>query len=586
VNLDSNTAIIVFQNGTELKSARYDASRDEFRRNNQTIASVTDSIYSIATDGTNVWVLGQNGTTGTHMYHNPVANTGINEVSTIDSDIGGAIADTQDTELDMVCLTADDCKIVYVDDLDTSSPDVIFVDCNDENCSSPTTSTIGTNVGSATVAPGPQMYCVAADNCKVVFGTGLGANNPDVVMVDCGNAACNSGNTTGTIVTDFGSGGSVPAPAIYCISDTDCKVTYFDDDDNDIFFADCSNASCSTRDALTAVILDINTTAAATVRSSIWCNSSTDCQVVFHDGVNGDLTVRDCSNSSCSTANATTDIDTNVGGTTTVVPNAIDCTPGATDCKIIYSDAADTAFYFVDCNAAGCTSSTITTIDDSAGNILTHGVDLDCISSTDCKGVYVGDTSSPEDQYFFDCDSTACTSGSVVDLDNPPTRAAVSCPATDNCKLVYYDQFVSSTNVPVNFADCTNEDCMPEWESITAPWTSETNVLSVSLTYDSTNTDLIANIIKDSSEQAYYKTSDATTISWSSESPYEFTAGDLDNLSSPEIAAGTARMGVLLRQGANIEFDLLSCASCGPTNEQLMRHGNWFNGGAEQSFTF
>lgn len=590
VGLDSTTAMMVFTDGSNLKSAYYDASRDEWRRNNQTIAAITDSTYSVATDGTNVWVLTQNGTTASRLYHYPVSSTGVVEAATIDSHAGSTAADAQDSELDMWCPPSDaaDCKIVYVDDLETASPDVIFIDCDNENCSSSTSTVIGTNVGSATVSPGPQMFCVAVNNCKVVFGTGLGANNPDVVMVDCGNAQCNSGNTTGTITTDFGGTSSVPSPAIYCLSDTDCQVTYFDDDDNDIFLADCSNASCSTRNSLTAVILDINTTASATVKSSIWCPSSGDCQIVYHDGVQGDLTIRDCSNISCSTANATTDIDANVGGTTTVVPNAIDCTSGATDCKILYSDAADTAVYFVDCSAAGCASFSTTTLDDTAGNITKQGVDLDCSNgASDCKGIFVGDTTSPEDQYFFDCDNADCSSGSAFDLDNPPTRAAVSCPSSANCKLVYYDALVGGTDVPVVFADCTNENCIPDWESLTAPWPSgETNVTSVSLTYNSSNNSLIANIIKDASEQAYYKISDASTISWGSETAYEFTAGDLDNISSPETAAGTSVMGVLLRQGSNVEFDLLAATSTGPTNDQLLHHGGWFSGGVEQPFTF
>ena len=214
---------------------------------------------------------------------------------------------------------------------------------------------------------------------------------------------------------------------------------------------------------------------------------------------------------------------------------------------------------------------------------------MDCISASDCKGVYVGNTTGgSESSYFFDCDSVACTSGSVADLDNPPTRTALSCPTSADCKLVYYDLFVSATDSPVNFADCTNEDCLPDWESLTAPWTSETSVASVSLTYDSNNTELIANIVKDATnQQAYYNVYNLGTTSWGGSTAYDgFTAGAMDNMSSPETAAGTAQMGVLVRLGVNMEFDLFATTTTGPTLDQVMRHGNWFSSGSEQAFTF
>lgn len=581
INLDATSAFIIFQNGTDLKSAKYDATRDEFRRNNQTIASVTDSTYSVATDGTNVWVLTQNGTTGTRLYHNPQSGTSLTE-TLIDADTG-ASGDEQATELDIDCPTATNCKLVYVDALDSAGPDLVFVDCDDATCSTKGgTTVIDSDTGSSTNAPSPAIFCLTSANCKIAHGDLLGGNSPDMSLIDCNDETC-SAPSQGDINADLGGNTSKPNTSLYCSGDTDCKVIFFEDDTDDLWFADCSNANCSTRDALTAFALNVNTTN-SNAKNSIYCPSSTDCKVVYHNAAAGTLIFRDCDNSGCSTGTDTT-IDSAVGTTAVNVPNAIDCSAGATDCKVVYADGNTNDFFFVDCDDATCSTRTTTKIDDTAGGLVSFGVDLNCPTATNCKGVYVGNTSSPEDQYFFDCDDATCTSGSVADLDNPPTRSSLDCPTSDDCKLLYYDA-LESGQPPVYFADCANEKCLPAWESLTAPWTSETNVLSVSLTYDSTNSDLIANIIKDASEQAYYKISDATTISWGSETAYEFTAGDLDNISSPETAAGTGLMGVLLRQGTNIEFDLLSCAGCGPTNDQLMRHGKWFSEGVEQPFTF
>lgn len=612
VGLSSTTALMVYQDGTNLLSSFYDASRNEWRRNKTLVSAVTDTTYSIATDATNVWLLTQNSTTATRLFHYPKASTGPIETATaIDADIGGAAADTQDSTIDMDCISATDCKIVYTDLLDNAAPVLMFVDCDNADCSSNTATNIDGDVGTATQGGSPRITCPATGNCKIVYYDGLGSSAaPDAVFVDCGDATCSgtagtctSGTRTCTIVdSDLGAADTAFRGDVFCPSDvsndTDCKFIFFNsvDEINDaLWFADCSNANCSTRDALTSIVIDINDDAAFAITDmSLYCNASADCQVLFHDAVNGDLTLRDCSNSSCSTANATTDIDADVGANaasvqSVSVPNAIDCSAGATDCKIVYADGSQNEVNFVDCAAAGCTSSTITKLDDSAGGIMNHSVSLYCVSATDCKGTFVGHTAGgSEDMYFFDCDSATCDSGSVVDLADPPFMSAVDCiGGSTDCKIVYYDIFVSATDVPVKFADCSTEDCLYEWESQTAPWTSETNVLSVSLTYDSTNTDLIANIIKDASEQAYYSIADnVTTPSWATAVAYEFTAGDLDNLSSPETAAGTAQMGVLLRQGTNIEFDLLAATPTGPTMDQVMRHGKWFDGGVEQPFTF
>jgi len=608
INYQPNIALMVYQDGSNLRMSLYDASRDEWRRNNTLIAAVSDTTYSLASNGEYLWILSQNSTTDTRLYRYPQSATGFTETSTaVDTDIGGATADTVQSPIDMDCISATDCKIVYIDALDTAAPILMFVDCDDATCSTKTSTNIDSDTGSALYAGSPRLFCPSATNCKIVYGDTLAGAAPDAVFVDCGDATCSgtagtctSGTRTCTIVdTDLGAADTQFRGDVFCPSDvsndTDCKFIFFNsvDETNDaIWFADCSNAACSTRNALTSILANVNDDAAdAITQMSIYCNASADCQVLYHDAVLGDLIIRDCSNSACSAANASTTIDADVGANaasvqSVTVPNKIDCSAGATDCKIVYADGSQNEFNFVDCSAAGCTSSTITKIDDTAGGIMAQDVSLDCSAgATDCKGAYVGHTTSgQEDVYFFDCDSATCDSGSVVDLSDPPGMAAVDCVGgSTDCKIVYYDAFVGTTNVPVRFADCTNDNCDPDAESLTAPWASQTNVISLSLTYDSANSDLIASIIKDASEKAYFSSTDATTIAWNSATAYDFTEGDLDNISTPASTSGTTNMGALLRQGTNIEFDLLSS---GPTLDQVMRHGKWFTGGAESPFTF
>jgi hypothetical protein len=281
-----------------------------------------------------------------------------------------------------------------------------------------------------------------------------------------------------------------------------------------------------------------------------------------------------------------------VGLTNSSIPNDITC-PTSTNCKIIYSDASQGETNFVDCDDATpggveCDTVTITTIDELSGNngsgsgVGNESLSIYCVSSTDCKGIF-GDLT---DTYFFDCDNETCTDGSVIE---PFTGAngyggAVDCVGgTDDCKMIFSQQYSAGVvdNPAVLFYDATTGDGIPAWSTETGPWTGQTNLTSATLMYETDATDLVASVIKDSSEQAYYKTSDVATISWSGETSWAFTAGDLGHISSEYSGLYAA---VVLRQGTNFEF--AGTAPAGPTMDQVMRHGNWFSGGAEAAFTF
>ena len=156
-----------------------------------------------------------------------------------------------------------------------------------------------------------------------------------------------------------------------------------------------------------------------------------------------------------------------------------------------------------------------------------------------------------EDYMFSNLTPTRST---VVDLGRVDSDTdSVYSLATDGTNLWLLT--VDSTTAAA-FYKCTSCASTPSWSSQTAPWTGQTNLTSVSLTYDSTNSDLYGFAIKDTSEQAYFISTDATTISWGTEASLAFTAGDLGHISSPETATGTSQIAASLRQGSNYEFAL------------------------------
>jgi hypothetical protein len=68
VSLSSTSVAVVFQDATDLSFALYDDNLTEWRSNNQQIVLDTDTVYSVTTDGTTIWVLMQNGTASADLF--------------------------------------------------------------------------------------------------------------------------------------------------------------------------------------------------------------------------------------------------------------------------------------------------------------------------------------------------------------------------------------------------------------------------------------------------------------------------------------------------------------------------------------
>ncbi|MBI2021504.1 glycosyltransferase [Candidatus Daviesbacteria bacterium] len=563
INIDGASRVgMVFQDG-DLSYSELNARTVDWTTNNLTIASVTDNVYSVTTDGTTVWVLSVSGTTSTNFYK--CCTTDFTETS-IDSDTG-AIGYDGLSDIDMYCVSATDCKFVYTDDLDTTAPKLIFRDCDDATCSTGTTTTLDSDIGDSSDAANPSIWCVSSTDCKVVYGDDMETATPLLKMIDCSNSACSTTDATSTLDNDLGGAADTSHSDVDCTGgSTDCRVLYNDPVTNDVTFLDCNDGSCSVPNATTDV--DGNA-GAARVFVSMDCNLGvTDCKLVWHTQASSDLIFRDCGNAGCSTGTSTT-LDASVGGVDNSVAMSIKCF-ASSDCKIVYNDPSTSDVFFIDCSTSTTTCSatdSVTTIDSTAGDIDDGpnsakqdvnnypSVSMYCSSATDCKLTYISDIND-YGLNFVDCDNAGCSSGSVQAMPGPRFKGAVYCPSSTDCKFAYYD--TDSAGVPtVQFADVTTTNAFPSVTSLTAPFTSQTNLTQVSLTYDSQNTRIYAHGIMDTSEQAYFIDSAASSISWGSTYSYKFTAGDLGNISGPLSGYGTSQIGVVLRQGSNFEFGTL-----------------------------
>lgn len=572
--LSSTRVAMVFQDGN-LSYSELDTGADEWVLNNLTIASVTDSLYSIVSDQAatpKVWVLSTDANTDTNFYTCCTADFVENQ---IDSD-AGANNDDGDSDIDMFCPAEDNCKFVYTDSID-ADPDLVFVDCNDTDCDTPVTTVLDSDIGAANDQAGASIYCVSdgdavvSDNCKIAYGDDMDGAVPSVIMIDCTNDEdCSTNGNSGDIDTDLGTSSAILHTSIFCPSDTDCKIVYNDSGLADVFFVDCSSATCNTRD----VITQLDSSAAANPKNDIYCVAADNCKVIYHDdNVTGgcadanSLCFVDCGATTCAVASATfRSPETEAGATTNQVPMAIDCVGGDTDCKIVYGDTGLGDTIFLDCAIAACCTSADCTSDGTKTAVDTSGhsgsiipqVDLDCVAADDCKFTYRGDVAASNDLvYFVDCDNATCTSGSVIEMPGPRYEAAIQCLTSVNCKFAYYEGTAGS-NPTVKFADCDVTNCFPTVVDDSDPFTSVTAAEGVSLTYNSGNSSLYASILMDTTDQAYYKSSLVSSISWGSQTSWAFSpSGSLNQISAIERIATETELGVVLNNTTgtgNFEF--------------------------------
>ena len=141
-----------------------------------------------------------------------------------------------------------------------------------------------------------DVYCLATDDCKISF---YDAANAALRMSDCDDATCTTKILTTVDSKDNNNVGQYSS--IYCSSSTDCKISYRDSTNGDLKFADCDDATCYTKTLTTvdSTGFDVGEF------TSVYCLSSTDCKISYYDVEEGDLKYEDCDHATCTTKTLT-----------------------------------------------------------------------------------------------------------------------------------------------------------------------------------------------------------------------------------------------------------------------------------------
>jgi hypothetical protein len=402
----------------------------------------------------------------------------------------------------IACPSSTNCKI---SNFDNTNITLRFADCATEDCSTSSGgdgATLKVDGSIRNVGQYNSIYCVAADDCKVVY---YDASDTSLRFIDCDDVVCSGftmqildGASDCTLTNCSTSADVGQYTSITCPSSTNCKITYYDVTNSALKFADCDASTCNVG---SAVILDGNTgctldncsTSATTGQwTSITCPTTTNCKISYYDNGGGNLMFADCGTEDCSTSSAG-------DGSAVILDGASGCTldgchttdddgqgtsiacPTSTNCKIAYFEATDSNLWFADCGTEDCSTSSAgdgsRTLLDGAGGCTLSGCSttqftgqypsISCPASDNCKIAYHSNGSLILE--FADCGTETCSSGtnaqldgiSGCTLDNCSTSddvgyfPSIACPAANNCKISYRD----GTNNALLFADCGTEDC-------------------------------------------------------------------------------------------------------------------------------
>ncbi len=281
---------------------------------------------------------------------------------------------------------------------------------------------------------------IGSDNLPIISYMVFSGN---LLVVHCGDAGCTSGNT----ITTVDSSGNVDIRSDITIgSDNLPIISYHDLSAQTLKVVHCGNTSCSSGNTFTTV--DSN----AGDSSSITIGADNLPIISYSDDLNLDLKVVHCGNNSCSTGNVITTLD---GGPLRGGFNS-SITIGSDNLAVIsYWHQDNGSLQVAHCGNTNCSSgNTISTVD--AGNFgITNSIaigadNLPIISylnqsTLDLKVVHCGDNSCSSSNTITTVDST--------DVVGQHSAIAIG---ADNLPVISYDD---DTNDDLKVLHCGTTDC-------------------------------------------------------------------------------------------------------------------------------
>ncbi|MBI4159910.1 LamG domain-containing protein, partial [Candidatus Wolfebacteria bacterium] len=248
-----------------------------------------------------------------------------------------------------IALNSNNVPIVAFND-DDGSDDLHVISCDDASCTS-ATDTIVDSTGD--VGNYPSIAIGSDGLARVSY---LDSTNSDLKYVQCGNWACNSGNTLTTVDSSENRGAGT---SLVLGSDGFARISYYDSTNAKMMLAKCGNDACTS--VSTTTVADANSGQGAD--SSLAIGSDGYPRIIyFHSQLfNRGVDFAICSSSDCSGSVTIQRLTNNGGMGFAQVGIALNSSNAA---RLFYRfSGIDNKLYYVKCNDSNCASPSTTVLD-------------------------------------------------------------------------------------------------------------------------------------------------------------------------------------------------------------------------------
>jgi hypothetical protein len=272
----------------------------------------------------------------------------------------------------------------------------------------------------------------------------MDTTNHHLKFARCTTSTCSSVNTTtvdsSTDLTDFKN-------SLVVGNDGFGRIVVYDNTANTIKFIHCTNADCTTKNENT---LDPSTD--PLVNPSIALGNDGYARVAYYDSTTTAIKYAQCTNDDCTTSNITT-VDN--GGTNDVGDrNSITVDSADGFARILYLDSTASSYKVAQCTNAACTTSNISTVD--AG--VSGGVGVSSIvMGADHNPRLAYAFSSPTALRFTRCTNASCSTVSSTTIDNG-SGPAVS-PSSIDMGSDGFARLAYVSGSAVKYVTCTDANC-------------------------------------------------------------------------------------------------------------------------------
>ncbi|OGL83991.1 hypothetical protein A3I37_04610 [Candidatus Uhrbacteria bacterium RIFCSPLOWO2_02_FULL_46_19] len=247
-----------------------------------------------------------------------------------------------------------------------------------------------------------------------------------VKFIQCTNADCSTKNIN--TVDSSPDLGNIWSVSLALNSNNYGRISYHEYSNGNLKFAQCTNASCSTKN-----ITIVDSAGDVGFHNSIAVDSNGYARIAYWDRTNGDLKFAQCTSADCSTKNITiVDSTDNPGSENSIAIGSYG------NARIAYYEFVSKTLKFAQCTSADCSTKNITTVDSVQGAGWYTSI---AIGADGYPRIAYHDHIN-DDLKFAQCTSADCSTKNITTVDsvnNVGQHTSLAIGADGNVRIAYFD---------------------------------------------------------------------------------------------------------------------------------------------------